>query len=43
VLYQRPDSAKVRQWFRNADVSTTRVYDHRETRPKDSPVFKASY
>lgn len=26
-----------------ANVSTTRVYDHRKTRPEDSPVFKVKY
>jgi len=26
----------------NANVSITRIYDHRKTRPEDSPVFKVS-
>ena len=37
------DIAKVQEWLGHASVSTTRVYDHRKTRPEDSPVFKVSY
>jgi integrase/recombinase XerD len=26
-----------------ADIATTRIYDHRRTRPEDSPTFKVTY
>ena len=37
------DIAKVQEWLGHANVSTTRVYDHRKTRPEDSPTFKVNY
>jgi integrase/recombinase XerD len=37
------DIAKVQEWLGHASISTTRVYDHRKTRPEDSPVFKVKY
>ena len=37
------DIVKVQEWLGHANVSTTRVYDHRKTRPEDRPVFKVSY
>ena len=37
------DIAKVQEWLGHANVSTTRVYDHRKTRPEDSPTFKVKY
>jgi len=37
------DIAKVQEWVGHANISTTRVYDHRKTRPEDSPVFKVKY
>lgn len=43
ALDQGADIAKVQEWLGQANVSTTRVYDHRKTRPEDSPVFKVSY
>jgi integrase/recombinase XerD len=27
----------------HADISTTRMYDRRKSRPEDSPTFKVSY
>ncbi|SEA65906.1 tyrosine-type recombinase/integrase [Nitrosospira multiformis] len=37
------DIAKVQEWLGHANISTTRIYDHRKTRPEDSPTFKVSY
>ena len=37
------DIAKVQEWLGHANISTTRVYDHRKTRPEDSLVFKVKY
>jgi integrase len=27
----------------HANIATTRIYDHRKTRPEDSPTFKVAY
>jgi integrase/recombinase XerD len=35
--------AKVQEWLGHANNSTTRIYDHRRTRPEDSPTFKVVY
>lgn len=43
ALDQGSDIAKVQEWLGHASVSTTRGYDHRKTRPEDSPVFKVRY
>ncbi len=43
ALDQGADIAKVQEWLGHANVSTTRVYDRRKTRPEDSPAFKVSY
>ncbi|MCI0535024.1 MAG: tyrosine-type recombinase/integrase [Verrucomicrobiales bacterium] len=37
------DIAKVQEWLGHANVSTTRLYDKRKTRPEDSPTFKVDY
>jgi len=35
--------AKVQEWLGHANIATTRIYDHRRTRPEDSPTFKVVY
>jgi site-specific recombinase XerD len=37
------DIAKVQDWLGHANISTTRLYDHRKRRPEDSPTFKVAY
>jgi integrase/recombinase XerD len=37
------DIAKVQEWLGHANVSTTRLYDKRRSRPEDSPTFKVRY
>lgn len=37
------DIAKVQDWMGHANISTTRLYDRRQTRPEDSPTYKVSY
>jgi integrase/recombinase XerD len=37
------DIAKVKDWFGHANLATTQLYDHRKTRPEDSPTFKVNY
>jgi site-specific recombinase XerD len=37
------DIAKVQEMLGHANIQTTRIYDHRKTRPEDSPVFKVVY
>jgi hypothetical protein len=37
------NTAKVQEWFGHANISTTRLYDRRKSRPEDSPTFRVSY
>ena len=37
------DIAKVQEWLGHANISTTKIYDRRKTRPEDSPTFKVGY
>ena len=43
ALDHEADIAKVQEWLGHANISTTRIYDHRKTRPEDSPTFKVAY
>jgi site-specific recombinase XerD len=35
--------AKVQEWLGHANISTTRIYDHRRTRLQVGPTFKTAY
>ena len=43
ALDNQADIAKVQEWLGHANIATTRIYDHRKTRPEDSPTFKVVY
>jgi integrase len=43
ALDHQADIAKVQEWLGYANIATTRIYDHRRTRPDDSPTFKVAY
>ena len=44
ALDHQTDIAKVQEWLGHANIATTtRIYDHRRTRPEDSPTFKVAY
>jgi site-specific recombinase XerD len=43
ALDHQSDIAKVQEWLGHANIATTRIYDHRKTRPEDSPTFKVNY
>lgn len=35
--------AKVQEWLGHTNISTTRLYDRRKSRPEDSPTFRVRY
>jgi integrase/recombinase XerD len=43
ALDNQADIAKVQEWLGHANIATTCIYDHRKTRPEDSPTFKVAY
>ena len=43
ALSPEVDIVKVQEWLGHADISTTRMYDKRQSRPEDSPTFKVRY
>jgi site-specific recombinase XerD len=43
ALSHDSDIAKVQEWLGHANVSTTRLYDRRKSKPEDSPTFRVRY
>ncbi len=43
ALEHEADIAKVQAWLGHANISTTKLYDRRDSRPEDSPTFKVRY
>ena len=43
ALEHEADIAKVQAWLGHANISTTKLYDRRHSRPEDSPTFKVRY
>ena len=43
ALEHAADIAYVQAWLGHANISTTKLYDRRRSRPEDSPTFKVKY
>jgi site-specific recombinase XerD len=43
ALDRGADLGKVQEWLGHANVSATRLYDRRRSRPEDSPTFRVAY
>lgn len=43
ALEHEADIAKVQEWLGHANISTTRLYDRRNSRPADSPTYRVRY
>jgi len=43
ALTNKADIAKVQEWLGHANISTTRLYDRRGSKPEESPTFAVKY
>ncbi len=43
ALEHEAEIAFVQEWLGHANISTTRLYDRRRSKPEDSPTFKVIY
>jgi site-specific recombinase XerD len=43
ALSNEADIAKLQEWLAHANISTTRLYDRRKSKPEDGPTFHVPY